>query len=72
MLNKRFKEIILRCQRLRDKFGYDYEEECERVIKKYSAEIIKKDLINKCENAHFAKQLCIMNCLLIENSNKGE
>lgn len=62
-MNKRFETIILKCQELKSKFGFDYEEKCKKYIEKYSAEIIEKDLVNKCNDVHFAKQLCIMNCL---------
>lgn len=66
-MNKRFTQIITKCQQLRAKFHFDYEEKCAKQILKYSKEIIDKDLVNKCEDVNFAKQLCIMNCLKYEN-----
>lgn len=65
-LNKRFEQIILMCQNARKKYGFDYEERYKSKIDKFSSEIIEKDLINKCKNTHFAKQLCIMNNLTYE------
>lgn len=60
-LNKRFKQIILMCQKARKKYGFEYEDKYKTKIHKFSREIIESNLINKCKNVHFAKQLCIMN-----------
>lgn len=68
-MNNRFNQIIIKCQQLRAKFHFDYEEKCAKQIEKYSKEIIDKDLVNKCEDRTFAKQLCIMNCLKYEKEN---
>lgn len=65
-LNKRFEQIIIMCQNARKKYGFDYEEKYKYKIDKFSSEIIKNNLIDKCENKHFAKQLCIMNKLTYE------
>lgn len=62
-MSKRFETIITKCQDLKQKFGFEYEQKCKKQIEKYSNEIIEKDLLNKCEDVYFAKQLCIMNCL---------
>lgn len=62
-MNKRFQEIILMCQEARKKYGFKYEEKYSSKIKKFSQEIIKDNLIDKCKDKHFAKQLCIKNCL---------
>ena len=61
-MNKRFISIILQCQNLRAKHGFEYEEKCKKHIDKFSKEIIENDLINKCGNEKdFAEQLCIAN-----------
>ena len=60
---KRFEKIILMCQDARKKYGFEYEETYSDKIKDFSNEIIKDKLIDKCEDKHFAKQLCIMNGL---------
>lgn len=65
-MNKRFENIILKCQELRKKHGFDYQENCKKQIKKFSTEIIEKDKIDKCNDKYFAMQLCIMNSLCIE------
>ena len=71
-MNKRFETIILKCQELRKKHGFDYEEKCKAKIEKFSREIIEKNLIAKCFDETFAKQLCIMNCLEYKNKNKSK
>lgn len=60
-LDKRFYEIILKCQELRINNSIDYPEKCKKLIDRYSKEIKEKNLIEKCINGNFAKQLCIMN-----------
>lgn len=65
-LNIRFRDIIISCQRMKEKYGIEYEEKAYNKIAKYSKEIIDKGLINKCSDSHFAKQLCINNCLTYE------
>lgn len=62
-LDERFTHIIVICQDLRYKNGFDYEEKCSKQIEKYSNEIIDNQLIEKCTDKDFAKQLCIMNSL---------
>lgn len=56
-LNKRFEQIILMCQNARKKHGFDYKEKYKTKIDKFSSEIIESNLIDKCKNTHFAKQL---------------
>lgn len=65
-LNKRFVQIILMCQNARKKYGFDYEERYKFKIDKFSSEIIENNLIDKCKDTRFAKQLCIMNNLTYE------
>jgi hypothetical protein len=65
-MNKRFEQIILICQTLRKHYGFDYEEKAKDRIESYSNEIIRKQLVEKCEDKNFAKQLCIMNSLRYE------
>jgi hypothetical protein len=62
-MDKRFKEIILKCQVARKKYCFDYEEKYKDKINEFSFEIKNNKLIDKCEDKHFAKQLCIMNSL---------
>ena len=62
-LDKRFREIILKCQELREKYGFNYEEKTIEIREKFSNEIITKKLVNKCSESDFAKQLCVMNSL---------
>jgi hypothetical protein len=62
-MNKDFIKIIVICQRLREKYGFEYEDKCKSQIEKYSKEIIEKDLVNKCSDVVFAKQLCMANSL---------
>jgi hypothetical protein len=65
-LNKRFETIIIMCQCLKKEFGFDYEQKCFKQIQKYSKEIIDKQLIEKCQDKDFAKQLCIKNSLCMD------
>ena len=65
-MNKRFNSIILKCQELRDRYGFDYENICSDKIKKYSEEIKSKKLIEKCNDQIFANQLCIANSLITD------
>lgn len=60
-MDKRFEKIILMCQEARKKYGFDYEEKYSLKIDRFSKEIIEDGLIDKCEDKHFAKQLCMMN-----------
>ena len=69
-MNKRFQTIILKCQELRKKYWWDYEDKCEKQIKKYSREIIEKDLVNQCTDPTFAKQLCMVNNLEYKNTEQ--
>jgi hypothetical protein len=63
MINKRLNQIIVNCQQLRDKYGFNYEEECSEIIERFSKEIIEKELIANSKDKDFAMQLCIMNSL---------
>lgn len=65
-MDKRFEKIILICQEARKKYGFDYEEKFAEKIKKFSEEIIDNNLVDRCTNKHFAKQLCMMNHLSYE------
>lgn len=65
-MNKRFEQIILICQTLKKHYGFDYEESAKVKIDFFSNEIISKQLVEKCEDQDFAKQLCIMNSLRYE------
>jgi hypothetical protein len=65
-MEKRFEKIILMCQDARKKYGFEYEEKYLGQRKRFSDEIIKNKLIDKCKNKHFAKQLCVMNQLNYE------
>jgi len=65
----RFIKIIIECQKLRDLHGFDYEEKCKKIIDKRSKEIQEKELVYSQPNAHFAKQLCIMNSLKWEKND---
>ncbi len=69
-MHKRFKTIILKCQRLRNEFGLYYEERCQLWIQKYSTEITEKGLVEKCQDVDEAKQFCIMNCLTYNTSKE--
>ncbi len=66
-MNKRFESIIIKCQELRKKHGFDYTENCRKQIEKYTDEIISKKLIDKCDDKYFAMQLCVMNSLCMEH-----
>jgi len=63
MINKRLDQIISKCQELRHKYGFYYEDKCAAKIRRYSDEIISKNLIEKSEDKDFAMQLCMMNSL---------
>jgi hypothetical protein len=65
-MNKRFEKIILMCQDAYKRYGFEYEEKYSIKIKRFSDEIIKDKLIDKCKDKHFARQLCIKNCLTYE------
>jgi hypothetical protein len=62
-IEQRLHDIIVKCQVARKKYGFDYEERYQKDIQRFSEEIIKKDLISKCADQEFAKQLCITNSL---------
>lgn len=66
-MDKRLEKIIAECQKLREKFGDDYEVKTKKQREKFSKEIISQKLIEKCGNdKDFAKQLCIINELQYE------
>lgn len=63
VLNKRFEQIILMCQKAEKKYSFDYEEKYKNQLDKFSNEIIENGLIDKCIDKDFAKQLCFKNGL---------
>ncbi len=65
-MNKKFKNIILICQKLREEYPVDYEEKCKKQIDALSNKIIEEHLLPRGEDENFAKQLCMMNGLRYE------
>lgn len=60
-VNSRLAEIITHCQELNDNSGFP--EKYSDTLKKYTQEIINKDLVNKSNNSYWAAQLCMKNGL---------
>lgn len=69
-MDERLEAIILDCQELRSKHGFDYEDNCKSQIDKFTKEIKRDNLIDKCsdDNKYFARQLCKCNGI---ECNKG-
>lgn len=67
-MDNRFREIILACQSAREKYGFEYEQKYSKMIAQFSDEIKEDELIDKCEDTHFAKQLCMMNSLSFDRT----
>lgn len=62
-INSRLSQIIKKCELLRKRHGFDYEEKCGEVIDRFSKEIIDNELILNSQDKEFAIQLCMMNSL---------
>ena len=59
-------KIILKCQVLKEKYGFNYEIKTTKKRNNFSKDIISKKLIEKCDDKTFAKELCIKNDLEYE------
>lgn len=54
-------KIILKCQSLKLKYGFSYEEKTLKIRKNFSERIKQENLIEKSDDVDFAMQLCLMN-----------
>lgn len=62
-LHPALEKIIISCQQLREKHGFEYTQKCYAQLSMYSRQIVEEDLIEKSSNKEWAKQLCIANSL---------
>lgn len=68
-INSALEKIILDCQALREKYGFEYTQKCYATLSRYSREIVENNLIEKSENKTWAKQLCMANSLKFQFSD---
>lgn len=68
-INSALEKIILDCQALREKYGFEYTQKCYATLSRYSREIVENNLIEKSENKTWAEQLCMANSLKFQFSD---